>query len=215
MNGGRERPGPVSAKLKAGDPLVQNEGVREAIALGAAAVPELVALLDLPDDDTRAQAMFALSEIADGRARTAFRRGLDDGDERVRSYAARGLGRLGDPAAMTAFVQTLGDAPDPLHADMTSSVDGLGRLGLVSVSSLLDLLMDPDMLVRLRAQRALELIVSRRHGFRAGQGFPSPVAEEEMRAQWQANGNYRYDASSEERAAAVSKWRRWAAEAKE
>jgi HEAT repeat protein len=189
--------------------------VSEAVSLGSAAVPELIKLLGLPDGDTRAQAMFALSEIADARARTAFWRGLHDADERVRSYAARGLGRLGDPDAVTAFVQTLGDAPDPLHADMTSSVDGLGRLGLTAVPSIIDLLMDPDKLIRLRAQRALELIMSRRHGFRDGEGFPSPAAEEEMRKEWRANGDYRYDAASQKRATAVAKWRGWAAQVTE
>ncbi len=206
-----ERLGTALVKLRAGDPLVQNEGVSEAVALGGAAVPGLMAVLDEPGDDTRAQAMFALSEIADARARDVFRRGLHDGDERVRSYAACGLGRLGDPDAVTALARTIGDAPDPLHADMTPSVDGLGRLGLGAVPSVLGLLMDPGELSRLRAQRALELIVSRRHGFRAGQGFPSPAAEEQMRAEWTANGDYRYDAASQDRAAAVAKWRAWAA----
>jgi HEAT repeat protein len=205
----------ASAKLRASDPHVQNEGVSESIALGGAAVPELIALLDLSDDDARGQAMFALSEIADARARNVFRRGLHDGDERVRSYAARGLGRLADPGALAAFVQTLNDAPDSLHADMTPSVEGLGRLGLAAVPSVLDLLLNPDELVRLRGQRALELIVSRRHGFRTGEGFPSPAAEEEMRAEWNANGNYRYDAASEEREASVAKWRSWAAQVTE
>jgi len=65
--------GNFSAKLRASDPLIQNEGVGEAVALGSAVVPELIALLDVPDDDTRAHVMFALSEIADGRARAAFR----------------------------------------------------------------------------------------------------------------------------------------------
>lgn len=215
MDDDRDAVGIASAKLQDACRLVQNEGVTEAIALGPAAVPELVALLEKPDDETKAQAMFALSEIADARARTAFRRALHDSDERVRSYAARGLGRLGDPDALAAFVQTIGDAPDPAHADMTSSVEGLGRMGLVAVSSLIELLMDPDQLTRLRAQRALELLVSRRHGFRAGHGFPSPAAEQAMTAEWRSNGGYCYDASHEERAAAVLKWRRWAANAEE
>jgi HEAT repeat protein len=167
------------------------------------------------DANQRAAAMYALSQAGDSGAAEAFRKGLGDVDERVRAYAARGLARIGDPGAQTACLATLNDAADELHLDMTPSVQALGEMGLKAAPALLELLLHDDEMTRLHAQRALELILSRRHGFRPGRGFPSRAAEEAMRAEWRANGDYDYSAEPEARARAVERWREWLARTKE
>jgi HEAT repeat protein len=202
--------------LRSADVLTQNEGVAAAIQIGEGAVPGLLALLDEAGVN-RAQVMYALAQIGDARAGRAFLAGLKDRDERVRAYAAQGLVRIGHPEAMAACLQTLNDAPDELHLDRTPAVEALGGMGLKPIPSLLDLLMSEDRDTRMHAQRALESIAERRHGFRPGYGFPDRQAEEAMRAEWRANGDYQFDASQEPRAQAVAKWRQWlqtAAEAK-
>ena len=200
--------------LRSDDVMTQNEGVDAAVQIGAAVVPGLLSLLE-EREISRAQVMYALAQIGDSRAAQAFLSGIRDADEHVRAYAAQGLVRLGHSDAMTASLQTLNDGADPLHLDRTPSVEALGEMGLKAVPLLLDSLMDRNEMTRLRSQRALELILSRRHGLRPGKGFPSQAAAERMRAEWQANGDYDYAANVQRRGDAVEKWRRWLTNAKE
>jgi HEAT repeat protein len=200
--------------LRAADVRTQNEGVAAAIGLGAAAVPALLELLGEPGV-ARGQVAFTLAEIADGRARSAFVAGLSDADEQVRAQSARGLSRLGDPAALGACLGALNDDPDPLHLDRTPAVEALGAMGLAAVPGLLDLMAADDEMTRLRAQRALELVLGRRHGFQPGAGFPTPQAVAAMRAEWLANGDYDYAALEERRRAALDCWQRWLKTAQE
>jgi HEAT repeat protein len=167
------------------------------------------------DANERAAAMYALSQAAGPRSADEFRKALGDADERVRAYAAQGLVRIGDTGALAACLKTLNDAADELHLDMTPSVQALGEMGLKAAPALLELLLHDDEMTRLHAQRALELILSRRHGFRPGRGFPSRAAEEAMRAEWRANGDYDYSAEPEARARAMERWREWLARTKE
>ena len=55
------------AALRSADVLIQNEGVADAIQLGAVAVPGLLSLL-AQRDAPRAQVMYALAQIGDARA---------------------------------------------------------------------------------------------------------------------------------------------------
>jgi HEAT repeat protein len=196
------------AQLRSEDVLVQNQGVAAVIGIGAEAVPALLEMLEEVSGGRRAQVIYALSQIAAPEAAAAFRHGLQDEDERVRAYAAVGLARTGEPDALAALLQTLNDAPDPLHGDMTPAVFALAEMGSSALPSLLDLLMDENEDTRLHAQRALEQIIMRRHGFLPGQGFPSATAEELFRADWRASGDYDYSADASVRADAVEKWRR-------
>lgn len=196
------------AALNSEDVPTQNEGVEMSIELGSIAVPSLLAALE-KGRANRPQVMYALSQIGDPRAVPAFKESLRDSDERVRAYAAQGLARVGDPEALAATLQTLNDAADELHLDVTPSVQTLGGMGLKAVPSLLDLLMDEHDTTRLRAQRALELMLSLRHGFVPGRGYPSPEAENGMRSEWRANGDYDYSAAARDRAVSVEKWHRW------
>jgi HEAT repeat protein len=136
----------------------------------------------------------------------ALRKALDDPDEQVRSEAAVALAELGEPEALDALIRTIDDAPDPLHLDMTPSVRALGAYGRDAFPPLLDLLDAPEELTRLHAQRALELAVYRRHGFVAGQGFPTAEAEEAARDELSAGG-YDYEAEPSSRRAAIQQLR--------
>lgn len=201
------------AALNSEDALTQNDGVERAIRIGSPAVPELLQVLGKAVGN-RAQVMYALSQIGDTRAASAFLAGLRDEDERVRAYAAQGLTRIGNPTAMAASIQTLNDAADELHLDMTPAVRSLGEMGLKAVPPLLDLLMNVDEMTRLHAQRALEMILSRRHGFIPAQGYSSSKAEEAMRSEWRDHGDYDYSADANARSASVAKWREWLEKAK-
>jgi HEAT repeat protein len=197
------------AQLRSEDVMIQNRGVAAVIQIGAAAVPALLPMLEEFSGAHRAQVMYALSQIADPIVADAFKRGLADENDRVRSYAAVGLLRIGDPDALAALVQTIGDAPDELHGDMTPAVVALGEMGVTALPSLLGLLMDENETTRLHAQRAVEQIMMRHHGFVPGQGFPDASAEEQFRVEWRANGDYHYSDDEAARAAAAEKWRRW------
>jgi HEAT repeat protein len=152
--------------------------------------------------------MYALSRVGGPETAAILLAALDDADERVRADAATGLARLDHPDALRACLRTLDDAPDELHGDMTPAVNALARFGMRAVPPLLDLLLDTRPMTRLHAQRALEGIVDRRHGFVPGQGFPSHAAEDAARDEWRANGNYGYDADEASRRASVAAWRR-------
>ena len=202
-------------KLRSDSVAVQNEGAQIALQAGKAALPHLLPLLQEQKAATRAQAMYVISRVGGSEATEAFKHGLQDDDESVRAYAAEGLVRANDPAALSACLKTLNDAPDLTHLDMTPAVESLSEMGLEAVPPLLDLLMDDDEMTRLHAQRALEGIVYRRHGFQSGRGFPTPADEQDVRNEWQSNGSYDYAAPVAARAAAVEKWRTWLEEQKQ
>ena len=196
------------AALRSADVLTQNEGVAAAIEIGAAAVPRLLALLK-ESGVNRAQVMYALAQIGDRRAESAFAEGLGDDDERVRAYAAQGLARMGHPRALTACLQTLNDAADQLHLDWTPSVEALSEMGLRAAPALLGLLTTEDEMTRLHCQRALQGVLARRYGFRPGHGYPTPEAAEQACAAWRDFGNYDYAADAATRAGAAARLREW------
>jgi hypothetical protein len=61
----------------------------------------------------------------------------------------------------------------------------------------------------MHAQRVVEGVVMRRHGWVAGRGYPDRGGEAKTRDLLKANGAYRYDAAPAKRAAATKKWRVW------
>lgn len=196
-------------KIRSGDVLKQNEGVHAVLDFGSPAVDTLVPLLQDNRAVVRAQAAYALAELADPGSSDALAAALSDEDERVRAHAAAGLARAGDPRATDACIRALDDAPDELHSDMTPAVGALATIGLSAVPFLLDIMRDGDETSRLHAQRALELIVSRREGWVAGAGYPDRDSEEAVRHLWHENGDYHYAADAEWRHRAVDRWRQW------
>src|SRR6266568_4210462 len=79
------------------------------------------------------------------------------------------------------------------------------HIGMAAIPAVLPLL-ESDMSEQ-RAQAMYAL--AQRHGFYPGQGFPTPEAEEQARAEWKDNGGYDYSADAATRAASVAKWQRW------
>jgi len=164
-----------------------------------------------PDADTRAAAMDTLAGLAVVEAAPFLRQGLRDTDERVRSHAARGLVRIGHAEALPACLSTIDDNPDELHLDLTPSVHALGEMGIEAIAPLLELMSSGKRDTRMHAQRALEMIVARRFGFRPGRGFPDVNAESAARRVWVDNGGYEFSANAGDRNASIVLWRRWLA----
>ena len=95
---------------------------------------------------------------------------------------------------------------DPAHMDITPAVRALSAMGEQALPALLAPLDSEDTMTRLHAQRAVEGVYYARHGFRAGQGFPSPADESRVRDELMAIG-YAYDAAPEQRRAAIARLR--------
>lgn len=195
------------ADLRSADPERRQRGVERAVEGGERSLAYVQPLLSDADDDVRAQAMYALSRIASPASTALFLAGLGDADERVRAFAAVGLAELGHDQALPAALRTLDDAPDELHLDQTPAVRTLIAMGERAVPGILEAMLSEDDVTRLHAQRALEGIVYRRHGFLPGAGFPSAEAEEAARGEWRHHGDYAHDASPADRDAAVRAWR--------
>lgn len=104
---------------------------------------------------------------------------------------------------------TIDDAADELHADRTPAVRCLIEIGEPALTPLLDVLLAPGELTRLRAQRAIDGITLALPDF-----GPDPQARE---ASWRAwcqsmgYGSYAYNAASQPRHDAVARLRAWAA----
>jgi HEAT repeat protein len=194
-------------KFRSVDVQVQNQGIEEVIKIGKKTVPGLISLFNEKACESKEQVMFALAQIADPSAFSVFKTGINDRNEYVRAYSALGLMRIHHQDALCALLMTINDAPDISHLDITPSVSALSEFGSEAFLPLLELLMHNDEMTRLHAQRALELIVDKSHGFVPGQGFPSFEAEEQAREQWVKNGNYDYSGDVNSRSIAVKKLR--------
>ena len=131
---------------------------------------------------------------------------LSDPDERVRVDAALALHACKHPSATDACVRTIDDGADELHLDRTPAVRCLIEIGMPALLPVLDLLLAPEQMTRLRAQRAVEGITLTHPEFHA----PDRQAREaNWRAWWRAMG-YAYDAGDAQRQDAVSRLRTWA-----
>jgi len=90
---------------------------------------------------------------------------IDSSDGDVLSRAAVALHRLGHARALEACLRTLDDAPDPLHADRTPSVQCLIEIGEPALPPFIDRLESEDRDTRMHAERAVQGIARRRFGF--------------------------------------------------
>jgi len=109
------------------------------------------------------------------------------------------------------LVRTIDANVDPLHTDVTPSVLKLMEQGLPAAQAVLDLLDAPELLTRRHAQRVIEGVVMRRHGWVAGQGYTDSAGQQKTQDLLARNGNYQADAAPKARKQAIEKWRRWLA----
>jgi len=114
----------------------------------------------------------------------------------------------GEPE-LEELVRTIDAHPDPLHADFTPSVYALINRGVPGAHAVVHLLDAPQRSTRVHAQRVLEAVVMRRHGWQAGRGYPDAQGEARTRAVLSDNGSYSADDPPERRQAAIGQWRRW------
>lgn len=135
-------------------------------------------------------------------------RQLDDPDERVRVKAVAALHAMNHPAALQACLKTLDDAPDSLHSDRTPAVRCLIEIGRPALAPLLDVLAAPSATTRLHAQRAVEGITRRMHGF-DGKAWTGGTADDWIR--WWGTIGYAHDGPDAARAAAIDRLRAWTA----
>lgn len=109
------------------------------------------------------------------------------------------------------LLRTLGEGASPLHYEYTPSVHRLIELGWPGARAVLDLLDAPEDITRRRAQRVIEGVVMRHHGWRPGVGYLDPSGAEKTGAVVSQNGSYRADAPQAERRASMEKWRTYLA----
>lgn len=106
----------------------------------------------------------------------------------------------------------INEDPDLLHFDYTPAVHELIDIGAPAIPPALDLMLSEDSDTRLRAERFLEGVTLKEHGFVFGQGWKKPSSEGDWRQFWKRLGSIDYKASREERVASISLWRAWLAE---
>jgi len=127
---------------------------------------------------------------------------LDSSDENVRAQAAVALHRLGHAHALEACLRTLNDAPDPLHADRTTSVQCLIEIGEPALLPLVDLLGSDDRDTRMHAARAVQGITRRLFGF---DGFTWPEGAMERWMNWWSTIGFDIAAAPPQRTEAIER----------
>ena len=134
-------------------------------ALGPAAVPPLLRLLDSDERDARRWATHALGRTRDPRAADPLIKRLGDNRSDVRKAAALALGEIGDRSALESLVKTLANR-DP--ETRRAAAVALGMIGSDQAADpLCALLEDPNEPVQLAVVEALRRI----GGLRGGAGL--------------------------------------------
>jgi len=182
---------------------------------GSEVVPALLAALEENHPaEARRSILRLLLQQGEKRAEPAFRQAVRSEDEDTRAIGARGLFLLNAPGALEASLSALNDSPDFLHSDITPAVSSLVKMGMAALPAVLPLLDAPDAHTRMRAQRVFEGVTREEMARRAGVRLDSELAHQAWRKLWAENGSYRFDASPEERRAAIKRWRDWLKEKK-
>jgi hypothetical protein len=112
------------------------------------------------------------------------------------------------------LIRHINEKPFLDHADWTFASFALVKIGRPALKyGVLDLLVSPEELTRLRAWRVVEGVTLAEMGFVQGQGWPkgqdSLMQDEKWRELWRQNGSYDPDAPKEARDSAYKKWVQW------
>lgn len=135
----------IEALADGEDPGRRNAAAQALVARGADAVPAVLAALDTSDVDVRKQLVDVLAGIGDDSAEPAIRRMLDDSDPNVAAAAADALGVIGGAAS----------AADLVAAVRCDGADRLLRMSALRAIARLELVVEPDVLEPLLADRVL------------------------------------------------------------
>jgi len=108
-----------------------------------------------------------------------------------------------------SLLARIDEEPDKLHSDMTPAVEALIEIGEPALGPVLELMLSPGRETRMHAQRVLEGVTLRLHGFRPGQGWDDQSREDDWRRFWKSLGDLDWDAPEASRADAVALWREW------
>ncbi len=142
--------------------LIREDGWKEIAEMNEAAIPGLIEALGLGKGDARfcrtyriqTLAAHALADIGEA-AVPKLKSALKWGDELKREMAALALGIISDPSAKQALIDTLEYDPQAKVREMAALA--LGKLGDKTAADVLTrALEDKDVLVRRRAEKALE-----------------------------------------------------------
>ncbi len=139
--GAEEAVGEVAAAL-ARSSVPRLIGANALLAMGDAALPELLRLVDAPDAGFRATAVELVGLVGSGAEAETVAARLHDTSGDVRARAATALGRLGAADASDALSETLDDRLPYVRA---AAAEALGALGeSASVSRLLRLTVEDE-----------------------------------------------------------------------
>ena len=143
------------ANLISDDDELAVAAVDEISALGKAAIPGLLELLESPNPNERWWAIRVLSAIPDPAVPSRLRKALRDPDYTIRQCAALGLSQQPDIDSIQDLIDRLND-DDRLVARL--SADALIAIGGPAVTDLIDTLEDAPQPSRIEAARALAVI---------------------------------------------------------
>ena len=110
------------------------------------------------------------------------------------------------------LIARINERPDKLHGDYTPAAMRLIDLGEPALGAMLPLMLDRDPDTRLRAQRVMEGITMKAHGFIAGRGWETPSGERQWRDLWRELGDVDWEAAEDARKTGVVLWGRWLAQ---
>jgi len=125
QNEGRYLPAIEKALKNHENALLRNASMELFVALGARALPSLVALLKDDDPEVRIFAANLLGDIKDRRAVQDIIRATKDTNSNVRVASTEALGKIGAPEAVAALSEALNDEPWVVM----SAIKSLGDIG--------------------------------------------------------------------------------------
>jgi Fe-S-cluster containining protein len=97
----------------------------------------------------------------------------------------------------------------PAYIEYTGAELALIELGVLGARLVFDLLDAPRLATRRHAQRVLEGVVMRLHGWTSEYGYADPRGEGRTASLLRANGSYQANAPEAERRASIERWRAW------
>ena len=113
------------------------------------------------------------------------------------------------PDEIGELINRINESPDKLHGDYTPASQQLIAIGERALGAVLPLMLNDDSVTRLRAQRVLEGITMKAHGFTAGRGWATLTGEDEFREFWRGLGGLNWQSPPDAREKSVALWTRW------